>query len=336
MEKATQITIILPVYGRSELLEVTLESVTRQRNKNWNLIVADDGSDEVTQSLIAKWISDHIDQNIEWIKREKNLGLFGNLNKAIEEARTDWVLILCSDDLLLPDAVDTLTGLMEDWPESGLILSTFRCINSNGTRRPEDHSMHHDKISLKTGLVEQEDFYRSLMRLGSVNGNITGMAIHKTLWARAGGFREEWRHAADWEWLIRAGGVGQILLNRKEIAAVRTHDLQLSNANRKSGHELMEVSEVVQKLKTLKAVREEKEMEWWAAGIMKHQLLNVLREVGHVSIEKTVCNLALIGKTTSISRTSIMLAKHCAKSVLARRIPSANHAEGTGDIKIQG
>ena len=48
MEKATQITIILPVYGRSELLEVTLESVTRQRNKNWNLIVADDGSDETT------------------------------------------------------------------------------------------------------------------------------------------------------------------------------------------------------------------------------------------------------------------------------------------------
>ena len=121
MEKATQITIILPVYGRSELLEVTLESVTRQRNKNWNLIVADDGSDEITQSLIAKWISDHIDQNIEWIKREKNLGLFGNLNKAIEEASTDWVLILCSDDLLLPDAVDTLTRLMEDWPEPGLI-----------------------------------------------------------------------------------------------------------------------------------------------------------------------------------------------------------------------
>ena len=334
MDLRNQITIILPVYGRAELLLDTLESVAQQKNKNWNLIVADDGSESVTRSLIAAWISGHRGHNIQWIKRKKNLGLFANLNKAIDESETDWILILCSDDLLLPNAIDTLAGLRKEWPEAGLVLSTFRCINANGTRRPGDHSMHHDKISLETGLIQQDYFYRSLMKLGSVNGNITGMAIHKTLWERAGGFREEWRHAADWEWLIRAGGSGQILLNRREIAAVRTHSLQLSNANRKSGHELMEVSAVVQKLKTLKAVRTEKEMEWWAAGIMKHQLLNVLREVGHVSIEKTARNLALIRKTTSISRTSIMLAKHCAKSVLARMIPSANHAEPTRGIKV--
>ena len=334
MDERNQITIILPVYGRAELLLEALESVAQQKNKNWNLIVADDGSESVTQSLIASWISGQRGHDIQWIKREKNLGLFANLNKAIDESKTDWVLILCSDDLLLPNAIDTLTGLRKEWPEAGLVLSTFKCIDESGTRRLEDHAMHHDKISLKTGLIEQDYFYRSLMKHGSVNGNITGMAIHKTLWEQAGGFREEWRHAADWEWLIRAGGSGQILLNRKEIASVRTHGLQLSNANRKSGHELLEVSAVVQKLKTMKAVRAEKEVEWWAAGIMKHQLLNILREVGHVSIEKTARNLALIGKTTSISKTSIMLAKHCVKSIFARRVQPADHAEPTGDIKI--
>ena len=334
MDKRNQITIILPVYGRSELLLEALESVTQQRNNQWNLIVADDGSESITQSLIAAWIGDHKEHNIQWIKRERNLGLFANLNKAIDESETDWTLILCSDDLLLPDAIDTLAGLRKEWPEAGLVLSTFRCINADGTSRPGDHSMHHDKISLKTGLLQQDYFYQSLMKHGSVNGNITGMAIHKTLWKRAGGFREEWRHAADWEWLIRAGGSGRILLNRKEIAAVRTHCLQLSNANRKSGHELLEVSAVVQKLKTLKAVREAKEAEWWAAGIMKHQLLNLLREAGRVSIEKTARDIALIGETTSISRTTLMLAKHCAKSVLARMNVSSNNTERSGEAKI--
>ena len=68
----------------------------------------------------------------------------------------------------------------------------------------------------------------SLLRLGSLNGNITGMAFSKALWIEAGGFREDWSHASDWEWLIRASEIGPILLNREPIAEIRTHGSQLS------------------------------------------------------------------------------------------------------------
>jgi hypothetical protein len=84
-----------------------------------------------------------------------------------------------------------------------------------------------------------------VLRLGSLNGNLTGMAFPIALWHRVGPFREDWRHAADWEWLARAAAAGPVLLNRTPIAAVRTHDAQLSDANRRSGHELPEVAAVV-------------------------------------------------------------------------------------------
>ena len=64
----------------------------------------------------------------------------------------------------------------------------------------------------------------------------------------AGGFREDWRHAADWEWLIRASEQKALLLNRKPIAAVRTHPAQLSEKNRVSGHEITEVAAVIEGL----------------------------------------------------------------------------------------
>lgn len=333
MPEETQTTIILPVYGRAELLGETLDSIAKQSNKDWKLIIADDGSDAVTHALVNTWTNKHGTHNIQWVRREKNLGLFSNLNRAIEDAQAEWVLIVCSDDLLLPDALDTLALLRRDWPEAGLILSTFNCINLDGSKRFEDHAMHHDKISRTTDLLEREYFLQNLLRFGSLNGNITGMAIHKRLWVSAGAFREEWRHAADWEWLIRAGEVGGILLNRKEIAVVRTHELQLSNANRESGHELKEVSEVVQRLKTLKEVREAKEMEWWAAGVMKHQLLNVLRRMHRVRIDKTLQDLDLIGKAASIPMTSMLLAKHCAKVVLAKNHRAARRKAGRSDVE---
>ena len=46
------ITIVLPVYWRSELLREALESVYLQDDPDWRLLIADDGSDDQTAELI--------------------------------------------------------------------------------------------------------------------------------------------------------------------------------------------------------------------------------------------------------------------------------------------
>ena len=40
-------TILIPVYGHSPWLHEAVESVISQESNNWNLLIADDGSDEV-------------------------------------------------------------------------------------------------------------------------------------------------------------------------------------------------------------------------------------------------------------------------------------------------
>ncbi len=313
------ITIVLPVYGRPELLPEALNSVRSQSNPRWKLLIADDGSDQPTQALLQQWIENQQDTRISWIRRPENLGLFANLNRAMEEIDSEWTVLLCSDDSLHPEAIETVLSRCEQWPEAGLVLSSFDSINGDGSTRPPDNAHHHDRVSTKTALIQPEQLVPALLQLGSLNGNLTGMAFSRTRWIAAGPFREDWRHAADWEWLVRATEQGPVLLNREPIASVRTHNTQLSNSNRRSGHELLEVAQVVQLLRKHPLLEGESQRDQWAAHVMQFQLWNVLKGMIYGHEQNIRPLLKAIHKSAGIKRTSISLLRF-----LPRRIKILN------------
>ena len=299
------VTIILPVYGRSELLGPALESVLQLKDPGWQLMIADDGSDAQTQAFIQEWI-DSQEQNsrLRWVRRSKNLGLFGNLNQAMEESTSEWVLLLCSDDLLLPNALSQIQELHERWPAADLILSTYESINGDGSPRPADSAWHHDQISLETSLIAPERFVPALLQLGSLNGNLTGMTFSRSHWRSAGPFREDWRHAADWEWLLRASENKPLVLNRIPIAQVRTHASQLSNSNRRSGHELEEVATVVRQLRLHPLLASEQRRNHWAANVMQFQLWNLLKAWPQRPLSKSLGGLKAIQHAAGLRQTA--------------------------------
>ena len=300
------ITIILPVYGRSELLGPALESVLQLQDPGWQLLIADDGSDPQTQAFIQEWI-DSQDQNsrLHWVRRAKNLGLFPNLNQAIEESTSEWVLLLCSDDLLLPNALSRIKELRERWPAAGLILSTYESINGDGSPRPADSAWHHNQVSRETSLIAPERFVPALLQLGSLNGNLSGMTFSRAHWRSAGPFLEDWRHAADWEWLLRASENKPLVLNRVPIAQVRTHASQLSNSNRRSGHELEEIVIVVKLLREHPLLATEPRRQRWAGDVMERQLWNRIKQLPNKGPGPLLDGLAPIHMSAGLRATAM-------------------------------
>jgi len=297
------ITVILPVYGSSPWLNEAMESVINQKSSNWKLLIADDGGDEKAQHWLQAELDRLEDQRVRWIQRPTNLGLFGNVNQAITEAQTDWVLLLCSDDKIHPDAIGTLEQLRKRWPGVELILSSFDSINADGSQREADSSRHHDQLRTDTGLVAPYQMVPELLHLGSLNGNLTGMAFSKRHWIESGPFREDWRHAADWEWLIRASEMKPLLLNRSPIAAVRTHGDQLSVRNRQSGHECREVAAVITSLLKHPTLQDESHKKEWASHVMQFQLWNLLKAASQGDWSQLPDGLRAIHKSTGIRQT---------------------------------
>lgn len=320
MAHQNQITLILPVYGRQGLLNEALTSILELEEKNWKLVIADDCSDSDTKAFISKWINDAKAKgvSVQWEQRQANEGLFANLNKAILNTKTEWITLVCSDDLLLPSALTQIKSLTKRYREAQLILSTFRSIDENGRHLKGESHWYHDKIRKETGIISGEEFVPALLQWGSLNGNLTGMTFTKALWEETGKFKETWRHAADWEWLLRAAEKTPVLLNRSPIAKIRTHEEQLSNTNRKSGDELLEVAAVVKTLKNHPLLASKPQRKMWAAHIMQFQLWNILKTsaMERRSIEKDT--ISIIQDSGGIARTALAMAIYIPIRVVKR------------------
>ncbi len=149
--KAKLITVI-PVYNGAEFILQTLQSVAAQTLRPDRVIVQDNRSTDNTEELVKGFKS----INCEWRQNEKNLGWLGNANRGLEYAtETNYLHLLCADDLIRPAFYERLTGALESCNGLGLGYSLDERIDENNQRL---------SISGKlTGRVEvqtKEDFLR--------------------------------------------------------------------------------------------------------------------------------------------------------------------------------
>lgn len=289
------ITIVLPVYGRSLLLREALESIYAQDDPDWHLLIADDGSDEQTAEFIQRQL---VDSRVHVVTRPHNLGLFGNLNAAINEVRTPWQLILCSDDLLEPHAIGQLKKAIASSPDVRLVLSSYRTIDVNGSLRADVNGMFYDRFSPATQSFAPGSLLPPLLQYGSINGNITGLLIEQSLFIDAGLWRADWSQSADWEWLIRACTKTFVLVRREPIARVRVHDGQLSVSNRKLQRENLETLQVLRELVSHPQLQSccSRLRRRWAAHHAQFLLWNAIKaspRVGAKAFVKQLCAIQL-------------------------------------------
>lgn len=98
------ISVVIPNHNRSEDVSELLGSLSDQNYKNYEVIVADDGSTDDSVQLIRKEFPD-----VRVVVLEKNQGPAIARNKGIEAANGDLIVGLDSD-VILPDN-DTLTKI---------------------------------------------------------------------------------------------------------------------------------------------------------------------------------------------------------------------------------
>lgn len=99
-------SILVPLYNTSEIfLQEMIESVQKQTYENWELCLAD-GSDDAHNyvEIICRTCSQK-DPRIKYQKLERNLGISGNSNVALQIAEGNYIALFDHDDLLHPDAL---------------------------------------------------------------------------------------------------------------------------------------------------------------------------------------------------------------------------------------
>ena len=103
------VSIIMPSWNTENYIAESIQSVIDQTYKNWELIIVDDCSTDNTDEVVRAFN----DQRIKYLKNEKNSGAALTRNRALKEARGEWIAFLDSDDLWVPEKLEHQINFMK-------------------------------------------------------------------------------------------------------------------------------------------------------------------------------------------------------------------------------
>ena len=99
-------SILIPTFNRGHLLARALESAERQTFRDFEVVIIDDGSTDGTRDLVQKWQQRAPFPIVyHW---QENQGKHGAHNTALAFLRGFFTVILDSDDVLVPNALERL------------------------------------------------------------------------------------------------------------------------------------------------------------------------------------------------------------------------------------
>lgn len=99
------VSIIIPVYNVEQFLEDCLKSVTAQTYKNIQIILIDDGSNDLSGGMCDNYA---LSEERAIVIHQENQGLSGARNRGLDVADGEYVTFLDSDDMLHPQFIEVL------------------------------------------------------------------------------------------------------------------------------------------------------------------------------------------------------------------------------------
>jgi glycosyltransferase involved in cell wall biosynthesis len=183
-------SILVPTYNQAQYVGAALDSLLAQTDADWEAVVVNDGSTDNTADVLNRYAQR--DPRIR-VVHKPNGGTGSALNRALSEARGDWICWLSSDDFFDPKKLAIHHAWINRDPGCRFHFTYFRLFNqAAGTT--VDHQLW--------GPLPQREF----QVLGLFYRNfISGISIcvHRESWEKVGRFNEKLRYAQDYDMWLR-------------------------------------------------------------------------------------------------------------------------------------
>lgn len=211
------VTIVIPTYNRSLLVQQAIASVVAQTYTHWELIIADDGSDDRTSEIIHAMN----DSRIKIIELAHTGNIATVRNAAVGKGSGEWLAFLDSDDVWTTRKLEIqLFFLMQEnkrWSYGGfeLMNSDMRVVpNKAGKYRPISGWIVKDVLTTDASV------------------NIGTLMLERTLFEEVGGFNPDPKllYREDYELAIRLSLKSEALAIPELLMRVREHTGRVTHA----------------------------------------------------------------------------------------------------------
>ncbi len=182
--KQPLISIIIPVYNRSETVGAAIESVLEQTYRHYEIIIVDDGSTDATAEALKAYAD-----RATVITREHS-GPSAARNSGIGASHGEYIALLDSDDIWLPKKLETQVSFFLEHPEIK-VCQTEEIWLRNGVRvNPmKKHKKHSGWI------------FKQCLPLCIVSPS--AVMVHKSVFQHVGLFDETMQACEDYDLWLR-------------------------------------------------------------------------------------------------------------------------------------
>jgi len=185
------ISVIMAVHNGEEYLKSSIDSVLTQTYRNFEFIIIDDASTDLTPVILRKYSKK--DRRIKIITNPKNVGLTKSLNKGIKIARGEFMARQDADDISLPSRFEKQINYLDSHENVVLLGTSAYIIDKDNT--------------IITKIVPPQSDEKIRKRLYSQNCIFHGSIMFRR---KVGAYRENFRFSQDYDLYLRALEIGKI------------------------------------------------------------------------------------------------------------------------------
>lgn len=187
-------SVIIPTYNRADYLRHALDSVLAQTYRDYEIIVADDGSTDNTQEFLRSY-----DPQIRYVYQD-NQGPAAARNSACAIARGEILAFLDSDDTWTPNNLERQAAYWNAHPNLGMVEGFFETRMNGEKLLPNSAARKRAWISRR-----KKDSYEGWLS-GNGDAQLSAVTIRKIPFHELGGFDPALRVCEDFDLILRIIG----------------------------------------------------------------------------------------------------------------------------------
>lgn len=203
-----RVSVLIPCYNAGRYLGAALDSVLAQTYRNFEILVVDDGSEDDSAAVAARY------PQVRYF-RNAHSGISVTRNLAISKACGEILVFLDADDLWVPEKLEKQVAYLDSHPECQLV---YTLVQNFFDGNPE------------TMTQRQEQLLNANM-----DNCLVTCCIRRDLYETYGGYREDYPYGEDTHWVTRlwAAGVNMKHCIPEALYLRRIHDSNISLTHRK-------------------------------------------------------------------------------------------------------
>lgn len=206
----------IPTRNQAEYLPATLDSLVNQRRRPDEIVVSDHGSTDRTPEILAEYATRHAGL-FRIVQPPAGSNLTAQYNFTLSSQTGDWITLLSSDDLALPNFCEVFVRDAERYPNAALLRAPWQNIDGAGRVLGQEYLL---SVPREQGTPENLTSQRNGPKV-----SFASFAIRRTAFEASGPILAQMESLADWALFAQLAPFGAYVRSGEIVASYRTgHD----------------------------------------------------------------------------------------------------------------